>query len=300
MTKPSVLITGANGLLGSKLTAQLRSKYHFQPLDISDPQQPVDITQLDQVQAVFAHSPAEVVIHLAAYTNVTAAWEQRGDRDGLAYQVNVVGTRNILTACQDHNKHLIHLSTAYVFNGEHDQPYTETDQPNPIEWYGQTKLEAERSIQKSAIDWAILRIDQPFRLDSFVKPDLIRKTIKLIQTNRPIFFDHYIGPTVIEELTKIIDWVIATRTTGLFHASSGEQWSDFELAKLINQQLLDGKYQVNPGKLDDYLATLNRPYQRNTALDTSRLQQLLPFKITSVKDSIKKVTQANNQQQTLT
>jgi dTDP-4-dehydrorhamnose reductase len=286
MSQP-ILGTGLNGLVGSKLVTDFDQAYAFETLDISDPANPIDITDYDQVVSSFIRSSAEFVVHMAAFTNVTAAWEQRDDKSGPAYQVNVVGTENIVKACQETGKHLIHISTAYVFNGEKEGMYQENDARSPIEWYGQTKAWAEEVVETAEISWTILRIDQPFRSDPFPREDIAHRIINGLQSGSlyPQFTNHYFGPTFIDDFARVIDWVIRTKTRGLFHASSGERWSDYDFAQLINSQLkLSG--QVEKGDLDQYLQTLNRPYQRNTSLDCSKLYQALDFKPHSVEEAV--------------
>src|SRR4051812_13193993 len=119
----AILGTGLSGLVGSKLVQDFSQQYSFQNLDLSHPEFPTDITNLDQVLRAFSKSPAEYVVHFAAFTDVTKAWEQRDDVNGVAYKVNVLGTENIVHAAQQTGKHLIHISTAYVFNGEQKAAY---------------------------------------------------------------------------------------------------------------------------------------------------------------------------------
>lgn len=286
----NIIGTGLNGLIGSKLLADFSDKYAFANIDRLDEKHPIDITKFQEVLDFLSASDAQFVVHFAAFTDVTKAWEQRDDLNGLAYQVNVKGTKNIVEAAERTGKHLIHISTAYVFDGEKETQYTEEDAVSPIEWYGQTKAVAEEQVMKSAGDWTILRIDQPFRSDPFPKVDLAHRIIEGLHADKlyPQFVDHYIGPTFIDDFIKIIDWVIRTQTTGLFHASSGEKWSDYDLALLINQELKLGK-EVKKGELAGYLKTLNRPYQKNTSLDCSKLTALLDFKQHTVAEAVKKV-----------
>jgi dTDP-4-dehydrorhamnose reductase len=268
--------TGLNGLVGSKIVTELEERVDFDNLDISDPKRPVDITDAEQVLRVTAEPERRFLLHSAAFTNVNAAWEQRGDKDGLAWQVNVEGTRNIVDACQENGLHLIHLSTAFVFDGEKDGMYTEDDPMNPIEWYGRTKAEAETVIRESSIDWTILRIDFPFRQDSFERPDVAHTIAQKLQADElyPMFTNHWFGPTVIEDLAQVVGWVMDSETTGLFHASSGEKWTDYEFATAIKAAHdLDGE--IEQGDLDAYLETLQRPYQRNTAMNTGKLDEMV-------------------------
>jgi dTDP-4-dehydrorhamnose reductase len=286
----SILSTGLSGLVGSKFAQLYTDTYTCRNLDISNPDQPTDITDPNQVMAAFEASDATHVIHFAAFTDVTKAWEQRDDKNGLAYQVNVIGTQNIIKAAEATHKHLIHISTAYVFDGQKPTLYVETDDAAPIEWYGQTKWEAEQLVQQAQTPWTILRIDQPFRSDPFPKPDAVHKIITAIKEQRlyPQFSNHYFGPTFIDDFAKVMDWVIRSNTTGLFHASAGEQWSDFEFAKLINDRFNLGAT-IQAGDLDEYLKKTNRPYQRNTALSTEKLKAAIDFKMLSVAESLQQV-----------
>lgn len=283
----SIIATGLNGLVGSKFVELFSPAYQFDRLDASDKENPVDITNFEQVMAVFSRSQAQSVVHLAAYTNVSGAWEQRDDKSGPAYMVNVEGTRNIVKACQETGKHLIHISTAYVFNGEKADRYVETDPVSPIEWYGQTKAWAEEVVTNSNLDWTILRIDQPFRSDPFPKLDLAHRIVAGLRDGSlyPQFIDHFFGPTLIDDFAKVIDWSARTKSGGIFHATSGEKWSDFDFASLINQQLQVGGV-VNPGLLADYLKTLHRPYQKNTALNNDKLLAQLDFDLLSVAEAV--------------
>jgi dTDP-4-dehydrorhamnose reductase len=289
--KLPLLTTGLNGLVGSRFALDFADQYEFDNLDLRDAKQPTDITNYDQVLTRFQASQATHVIHLAAYTDVTGAWQQTDDTKGIAYQVNVVGTENIVKAAEATKKHIIYVSTAYVFDGEKKELYMEEDAPNPIEWYGRTKWLAEEIVKKSTAPWTILRIDQPFRSDTFEKVDTVHRIIKGIQdgTLYPQFTNHYFGPTYVNVFGKVLDFTVRTSPTGLYHASSGESWSDFEFAKLINNTLKLGG-EIKEGDLDAYLAKSERPYQRNTAMSVEKLNNILDFKQKTVKEAIAEVT----------
>jgi dTDP-4-dehydrorhamnose reductase len=283
----TILATGINGLVGSKFRDLYQDKYEFDTLDISDPNHPVDITDKNQVQQAFEQSSATAVIHLAAYTDVNGAWDQRGDKTGIAYKVNVEGTRNIVEAAAETGKYLIHVSTAFVFDGTKKDLYTEADPTHPIEWYGQTKAEAEEVVQAGEAESVIFRIDFPFRSDPFSRPDIARKIITAIETGKlhPQFTNHYFGPTIIEDFVAVMEWAVRTKPTGIFHASSGEQWTDYDFASLINETLQLGAV-VKPGDLDEYLKTLNRPYQRNTAMNIDKLRSVTDVPLQSIKAAV--------------
>lgn len=285
-----LLVTGSGGLIGSKFARQYADKYLIEPIDISNSEDPIDITKPDQVLKALKKSTAEYLIHFAAYTDVTGAWEQKNDKSGLTYQVNVIGTKNLVNVCKETGKKIIHISTAYVFDGNKTAPYTETDKPSPIEWYGQTKLEAERAVMESGIDWTIFRIDQPFRSDDFSRPDIAHRVIERLRKNNlpPMFINHYFGPTYIDDFARILDWSIRNQSTGLYHATSGEEWTDYDFAMLIKETFeLPGA--VRRGDLNEYLQTINRPYQKNTVLSSDKLKSELDFELKTIKDSVSEI-----------
>ena len=287
MLKAPLIGTGLNGLVGSKFVADFSETYDFTNLDLRNSKQPVDITDEKQVFTAIASSKAQFVVHMAAYTDVTGAWQQTGDKTAPCYLVNVKGTENLVKACNETSKHLIYLSTAYVFDGAKEEPYLETDPTSPIEWYGQTKAWAEEAIIKNAKAWTILRIDQPFRNDTFPKLDTLHRIIEGMRNGQlyPQFNDHCFGPTYINDFAKIIDLVIRQHLSGLYHASSGEVWTDYEFAKAVNE-ILQLDCEVQKGSLTKYLETSNRPYQKNTALNIAKLRNELDFDLRSVREAI--------------
>ena len=287
--KIPILGTGLSGLVGSKLDQLYAHKYSFDNFDITNIHRPIDITNAHQVESAINDSPAELMIHMAAFTDVTKAWEQSGDKQGLCYQVNVEGTQNIARACEKTGKHLVFISTAYIFDGQKSNPYLETDRPQPIEWYGQTKAEAEVIVSKLNSPWTILRIDQPFRSDELSRPDVVGRILSKLKDGSlpPQFTDHTLGPTYIDDLSKILDWVIRTKQTGIWHATSGESWTDFKFAQTIAKLSGIGLDSVKPGLLGEYLKTTHRPYQANTVLDSSKLIRQLDFELTPIVEALK-------------
>lgn len=286
--KPVVAVTGGKGLVGSRFVSDFAEKYDFLHLDISDPATPVDITKFDQVMDALENKGVAGIVHFAAYTDVTGAWKQTGDKNGIAYQVNVVGTETMVQAANELNAQLIHISTSYVFDGEKEGLYIEDDQMNPIEWYGHTKAWAEEAVQKGAKNWTILRIDQPFRPDTFPKADIVQRLLSGLKEGKlyPQFTDHYFGPTFIPDFAKVLDWALRTKTAGLFHASSGEKWSDYNFACAVAEAHGFDAATIKQGSLAEYLQTSERPYQKNTAMSVEKLKSVLDFELNSVSSAL--------------
>ena len=278
-----IIVTGSSGLIGSKLVENLRDRYQIVPWTSS-----TDITDRGAVEmALDRASDATSLVHLAAYTNVNGAFAQTDDQSGPAWQINVVGTQNIAAACAARGLYMIHLSTAFVFNGQKTEAYVETDTPSPIEWYGRTKYEAEQAVLNEKNTSVILRIDQPFSRTSFKKVDTLWRIIAGLKNRQllPQFTNHHFGPTYIEDLIKSIDFCLRRRPTGLYHASNGESWTDYDFATAINDILHLGG-EVTAGDLEAYLRGSERPYQRNTALNTARWREVVDFAPRTIREAI--------------
>jgi dTDP-4-dehydrorhamnose reductase len=271
---PLVYGTGLSGLVGSKIVEALSDRYRFVNLDLS---RGVDILNSETLEKVIQEEgPGVALIHLAAFTDVNAAQEQNGDTSGPAYQVNVVGTENIARLCKQHGLHLIHISTSYVFDGSKTEAYTEEDTPNPSEWYGATKLEAEKIIEHLLPDSTILRISFPYRKDDFPKLDMWRKIVAALQEGKtgPFFSDHRFTLTPLDWFTKVMDWAIREKPTGIFHATTEKIYTDFDLAREIAQEI-GATQELQAGSLVEYNATASRQYQVNLVLSNEKLKQAM-------------------------
>ena len=137
----TVLVTGANGMLGQDLCPMLEdSGYEVIETDIDN----LDITNEIQVRNVISDVNPDYVIHCAAYTNVDKAEEEKDK----AELINGKGTENIAKACNANNSCLVYISTDYVFDGTKNSPYEPDDKTNPLGVYGITKFHGEQAVQK--------------------------------------------------------------------------------------------------------------------------------------------------------
>lgn len=284
----AIIGTGLSGLVGSRFVDLYSDKYAFENLDLTTG---VDITKSDSVEKAMGNSQADVVIHLAAFTNVNEAFKQQDDKSGLCYQVNVVGTQNIAQACQKFGKHLIHISTDFIFDGTKTDAYTEEDKPNPIEWYGQTKYLAEEEVKKAGNNYTILRLAYPYRASHPMRVDMIRNVIEKLKsgTMYPPFADHYITPTFIDDIAKVFDIVAEKKSAGeTFHLTGSSWHSDFEIAKLV-QEVFELPGEIKEGSLVEYLKTANRPYQQSMKISNQKLIDSLDFTPKTLKAGLEEI-----------
>ena len=146
-----VLVTGANGQLGTDLIEVLQENRSLAILGIDLPD--IDITDPASVELVFDGFDPDFVINCAAYTAVDAAEEN----EPLALKVNGLGPRLIAEQCRKDGAWLLHISTDYVFDGEATSPYGEDAAPDPRTAYGRTKLAGEQAVREVLPDSQIGR-----------------------------------------------------------------------------------------------------------------------------------------------
>ncbi len=207
-----VLVTGGNGLLGTKMLGLLLAEGR-EPVSASlEPDalncflgefsyHQVDITEPEQVRELVLRTRPESVIHTAAFTAVDASESQKV----LSWRVNVDGTANVARACAEAGARLVHISTEYVFDGENG-PYSEEDIPNPISHYGLTKLESEKAARENCADLAIVRTTVLFGHAPNVRPSFVAwLASKLSKGERVRIVDDQVGsPTLADNLAQML------------------------------------------------------------------------------------------------
>lgn len=226
-----ILGTGLSGLVGSRIIELLSTKYEF---DSSVE----DITDKELIQEKIKSSDSQIVLHLAAKTDVDGCEKDKDlGEEGMAWKINVLGTKNIAEACSSTNKKLIYISTDFVFDGEKGS-YVEEDEANPINWYGKTKLEGELAIQKTFSNFIIARISYPYRAKYDVKKDFARVLIDKLENNEPLAMvvDHTFNPTLIDDIAYALDSLIQQHQKGIFHVVGSESITPYEAAILISKE----------------------------------------------------------------
>lgn len=264
-----IAVTGPTGLVGTRLAELPADKFELVELREEDGFNIVDFKKVQQALA----DEIDAVLHLAAFTDVSAAWQQRWRWDSSCYKVNVLGTRHLAHICAKWGIYLIHVSTDYVFDGEKNKPLTEEDRPNPIEWYGWTKLWAEQEVLASGVQAAILRIGFPFRAHFSGKLDLVRRIIEgLEKENLPsMLVDQTITPTFIDDLAPVVEYFLTHKPEGIYHAVGSSIITPYWLAKLIAVIWGFDPGVVKEGSLENLLKKDPRPRQRYLGLSNAKL-----------------------------
>ncbi len=187
----------------------------------------VDITDLESVVSVFKRVRPDYVVHTAAVTNVDFCEKNRH----VAYSVNVFGTRNIVSACEQVGCGLVYFSTDYVFDGTLGS-YSELDVAQPINVYGRTKLIAERVVGDARVPHWILRISTPYHLPTPRNNFLLWLLHAL--SNRDVIHvvsDQYTTPTCGFELFDVVRRIFDTQPLfGIYHVGGRDRLSRYDFA----------------------------------------------------------------------
>lgn len=248
--KIPVLGTGLSGMVGSRVVELLGDKYEFTDLSFNTG---VDITNLDQVLEAFKVSKAQAVLHLAAKTDVDACEDDKLLlEEGQAWLVNVEGTRNIVEAAKKYRKRVIYISTDFVFDGTKDY-YTEEDIPNPVNWYGLTKYEGEKTVVQSGISFSIVRLAYPYRAHFPIKSDFVRRIIDASQKREEIksLTDHFFTPTFIDDFAVGIDILLQRELNGIFHLVGSQSLTPYEAVEEVFKTF-GNKGKIVPVKREEY------------------------------------------------
>ena len=234
-----ILGTGLTGLVGSRVTELLKGKYEFENLSRSTG---FNVEDKNSVFEKIKNSDASVVLHLAAKTDVDGCEKDKelGENGG-AWKINVLGTKNIADACLQSNKKLIYISTDFVFDGINPPAggYTEEDVPNPVNWYAKTKFEGEKIVRALSFPWIIVRIAYPYRAN-FERNDFFRAILGRLTKKEPIkaVTDHVFCPTFIDDIASVLDNLLQTNSSGIFHAVGRESLTPYDaaikIAKIFN------------------------------------------------------------------
>lgn len=222
---------GLSGLVGTRVVQLLEPSFVIRNFSRHEG---LDITSAQDVEQVISANDADWVFHFAAFTNVDAAETDRiNGSDGVVYKINVQGTRNIAASCRNHRKRLLYISTDFVFDGQKDF-YTETDNPDPISWYGMTKFLGEQEV-RSVKGNLIIRISYPYARENPINTDFIHQIVKRLEADKPVVSptDQIITPTYIDDLVPAISKLVVEDACGIYHVTGSAPYSAYEACGMI-------------------------------------------------------------------
>jgi dTDP-4-dehydrorhamnose reductase len=238
-----VLITGANGLLGQALVRRMSRFPEYDMLatarddeprlaEYSGGYAPLDITDPDRIEALFQDFTPNVVINCAAMTDVDRCSE---DRDA-CWAVNADAVADLATACRQVGARLIQVSTDFVFDGA-DGPYREDARPDPVNYYGRSKLAGENAVREAGLSkWGIVRTVLVYGTgEGLSRSNIVLWIIDKLSRGEPLHMvtDQWRTPTYAEDLAAGIERMVHYEKTGIYHLSGREMVSIHELAHTV-------------------------------------------------------------------
>lgn len=234
----NILIVGSNSFVGQKNACMLArngakdvflcSSSENRLAHLEYPFSHIDITDRMELSKLFWHIKPDVVFNTAAIASPDACLINKE----LAVAVNVEGARNLAELSTLYNAHLVHFSTDFVFNG--CKPYlTEEDVPDPVNYYGYTKLESEKLVNAYAASYAIVRTVSVYGyLSSLTRSNFILRVKAALEAGQVyrVPNDQFRTPTLAEDLAKVAIKIGVENHSGIFHISGQEGLTNYEFA----------------------------------------------------------------------
>ena len=272
-----ILVTGINGQVGSALVRQANEQGH-EVVALSREQWDMALFPGQGEELVLEAKP-DLVINPAAYTNVDGA----EDDEATALKVNADAPRALAKGCKQLDIPLFHVSTDYVFDGTKEKPYVETDQTNPINAYGRTKLAGELAVQEETQKHIILRTSWVFSKDG---KNFVNTILRLAKERDElkVVNDQCGGPTSAECIAEVLLQLTTGHKDqwGIYHYSGQPFVSWFEFAKKILEQgikngVLTKAPEIKPCGSDEFSPKAKRPH--NSRLSQKKLESFIGHSI---------------------
>ncbi len=273
MINERILIIGSNGMLGQRLTEfyKLSGDVEIMTCSAEDESfikgveyKKIDIRERTDIKNVVMKFFPDVIINTAAYTNVDGAESEKE----LAWQINVVGVKNIAMYAQAIDAHVIHISSDYIFDGENG-PYYETDKPNPISYYGRSKLASENELIVSGVRNSIVRTNVLYGPAKYGRPDFVRWVVNSLRDkkNIRIVTDQFGNPTFIDDLVFGIDKIVETKAEGIYNIGGKDFVTRFEFTNLIAEYFNLNKDFITPILTEELKQPARRPLKSGLLIE---------------------------------
>ncbi len=287
--KKRILITGANGMLGQRTTAFYSRQQNIELLPTSvepnsydgfDEYKQCDITNRTEFKKLIFDFCPDFIIHTAAFTNVDLSESERET----AWRTNVKAVEYISEVARVIDAHIIHISTDYIFDGKNG-PYSEKAKPNPIGYYGRTKLASENVLKLSGAIFTVLRTNVLYGVAENSRQDFVRWVVDSLSNNKKINIvtDQINNPTFLEDIVQAISKIIEFRKPGIFNIGGQEFLSRYEFTQRIADYFKLDKDLVKPILTDELKQPARRPL--NSGLIILKAESELGYKPHSIEES---------------
>jgi len=274
-----IAVIGSNGQLGSDLCSVLSRTHEVVGLTHAD----IEITDIDSVKNAISSIRPDFLLNTAAYHVVPEA-ENFPDK---AFLLNATSVLNLARVCQDQDVRLLHYSTDYVFDGLKKSPYTESDRPNPLNVYANSKLAGEQFALNYCDKAMVVRVSGIYgKIPSRAKGNNFVSMMIRLAKEKPevrVVNDEFLTPTPTLAIAGNTAALIETEASGLFHMSCAGEVSWYEFAKHI-WQVLGLETPLYPASVSDFPAVVKRPFY--SVLENKALKDLSVYQMPGWKEAL--------------
>lgn len=275
-----VLITGANGLLGQKLTGLYAKKPQYEVLATGRGEcrfpingdhiryAAMDITKKEDVEATIAFFDPDVIIHTAAMTNVDECESNKKE----CWLMNVTAVEYLLHAAEKNNSFFLHVSTDFIFDGTKG-PLIEDEIPNPVNYYGESKLESEKLVMNSPTNWAIARTVLVYGIThNMSRSNIIlwvKNSLEKGDTIR-VVNDQWRTPTLAEDLAMGCFLIGDKKAEGVYNVSGKDFLTPYDMAMMTASYFKLDKTLIEKTDGSQFQQVAKRPAKTGFIIDKAR------------------------------
>jgi len=281
-----ILVTGASGLLGSKIMAFAGNNLNViathRRFSLSPNSVKLDVTDKADTLQIIQETNPDVVVHTAAETNVDKCEIEKE----LALKTNVEGTTNVAKACAKIKVKLVYISTDYIFDGKKGL-YTEDDKPNPINYYGLTKLKGEEFVRKLCEDYVIARTSVLYGWHPS-KTNFVTWIIECLRHRKSInvVYDHYNSPTLADNLAEVLLEAVDMDFKGIYNIAGSQRINRYDFAVKIARNFGLDSSLIRPIKMEELKVwKAKRPPDSSLCID--KVSKHLKTKLLDIDDSLR-------------
>ena len=270
MPKQAILLLGGSGLVGSTLCQRWADEV------IAPGHGELDVLDETALADCLGRSSAKVVVNAIGWADVDGAEPERDNVHGRVYALNVDFPRRLANLCHQLGKHLIHISTDYVFDGTNaDRPYIESDPTHALCWYAETKLRGEQAVLNVNSAACVARIEMPFTARNHAKRDLARTVVARLRAGQTIqgVTDQHITPVFLDDAADAIRRLVQARYAGVIHVAAADWTTPYEFARSIAKRLGLSAGLIREETFERFAATRPAPRPRHSWLDVTLFQQ---------------------------
>ena len=283
-----ILVTGASGLVGTYVVEKsllqghetFASHHNFKPAAGDDVS--LDLLNTKEMGEKIRQISPDAIIHCAANSDINFCESEKD----IALKINSVGTQELCKSISD-ECFFLYVSTDNVFDGEKGL-YNESDKPNPVNWYGETKVKAEEIVKNQVKNWAIARISTQYGIHErrsnlgfdFLKKFVKGEVVKAVS-------DFYSSPTYVKSTASMLVEIVEREISGVLHICDNDRTSRWKFASSLKDLIKFGheKKIIQEISIKDLKWKAKRP--QDSSLDNSRSKKILHIKPLSLKEGLK-------------